>query len=171
MSYDQEILDALAAFAPAEEPEGEGFPPLIDRPPRRVISVRDYKPKTAPTTKVNGALAVQLAEDDQATEGWRLVSHDAATGEAVFEHDPKLEQQANLRRDYDLYVQRFRHRNTYGGEGEPISPKEFLRRLITGEPLIPEAAPEPPLDPTEKRIRELEATVKRLTDLLPRVVR
>jgi hypothetical protein len=172
--YDDEIAAALVAFPPATTPEAsQGFAPLIVRPERKVVSVKDYSPAIAPDRKVSDAdLAVRLAEDDQAMLGFRLVSHDAATGKAVFEADPALKSQADLRRSYQAY------RNAWGTKaakreinGVPDSAMEFCRKIAAGEPMFPLPDEPPPKDPVQARFEALEAEVKRLTALTPRLPR
>jgi hypothetical protein len=155
------IQASVATFVPPVPEASENFPPLISRAEHKVVSTRDYAPKSAPGTKVSGQLAVNCAEDDNALDGWRLV--EVKGEEAIFERDDNLQAQANLRKDYQAYRESWGHGAALRRwNGAPVSPMEYVRRVIAGEPLLPVAEAPEVIDPAEKRIRDLEATVARL---------
>ncbi len=162
-NFDEEIAAAMAVYTPPiPEPSSEGFLPLIDRPETKVVSVKDgYRSATGPSKLVQaGSLAVRLAEDDQAALGYVMVSHDAATGECVFQYDAQMAARASLRKSYIQY------RENWGSgasrrlwNGLPDSPAVFCRKLANGEPMYPQPEPEPVIDPKEKRMADLEKEV------------
>jgi hypothetical protein len=171
MSMDQAIADALATYVPPTEEPSQQFPPLIPRAEHKVVSTKDYRPKTGGSSvKVQGQLAVDLIQDDYALEGWRLV--EVKGDEVILEKDDNLQAQANLRKDYQAYRNQWGDRAAHRQiNGAPDSPMEFVRKVANGLPLFPEPDVPTPVDPAEARIRSLEATVARLEGLLPKLPR
>jgi hypothetical protein len=155
---------ALKSFVPTAEEPSQNFPPILGpRPDRRVISTKGYRSPTAPRVPIDGILAVQVAEGDLALDGYRRVSHDATTNEAIFEKDADLEAQGQLRKGYEVY------RETWGRmaamrqiNGAPDSPMQYIAKVAAGIPLFPEPDVPTPISPEEARLRRIEATLARV---------
>jgi hypothetical protein len=161
----EQIASAMRDFVPAPpEPPSEAFPPLLNRPERKVISTVDYKPAGITGVKLQGAHALQQAELDAAETGYRMVEHDEKS--ITVEHDPELAAQVKLRKGYQDYVSDHRHLHVFGS---PMTPMEFVKCIAEGRDPIPPPPPPEVIDPAEKRLRDIEARLARIPQpYLPR---
>jgi hypothetical protein len=159
--YDGLVAEALQTYVPPTPEPSEQFPDLLDRPNRRIVKLRNYRPVATPSVKLSGSFAREMAENDAALDGYRLVS--ATEEEATFEFDSELAGRAQLRKDHELYVKQWSHAAALGQVGgAPLSPVQYMARMAAGEPLF--EPPEAPvvIDPAEARLRAIEEKLARV---------
>ena len=159
--YTEQIAQALRDYVPPAPEPSEQFPPLLDKPDRRVVKLRDYRPVATPSVKLSGEMAKTMAENDAALDGYRLVS--ASETEAVFEFDPELGGRAELQKSYARYTAQWSHAAALAQvRGAPLSPMAFVARLAAGEPLFDPPDVPKPISAEEARLRAIEEKLARV---------
>jgi hypothetical protein len=159
--YTEQIAQALRDYVPPAPESSEGFPPLLDKPDRRVVKLRDYRPVATPSIRLNGEMAKEMAENDAALDGFKLVS--ASETEAVFELDSELAGRAQLRKEYSRYTAQWSHAAALAQvRGAPLSPMAFVAKIAAGEPLFEPPDVPKPISAEEARLRKIEEKLARV---------
>jgi hypothetical protein len=176
-----DLAEQAGSYAPANGPNpavSTGFAPMVPPSDKMVVSTEKYLSPTAGGNRLgtmSGLDALPVMDEDMAvTKGMRRESYDPVSRTATYVKDEAFAKESALRRNWEAYAQEWHIRalkREPGYSGNPYSPATYRKFIEAGLDPWPVVDAPTPVDPTEQRIRDLEATVARLEGMTAKLPR